>query len=51
LLAEQEGVGAKILVGLGLAKDKVEDWMLAQIPKDQIPKTSDPEDTAAAGTR
>ena len=31
LLAEEEGVGAKILVGLGLAKDKAEDWMLAQI--------------------
>jgi hypothetical protein len=31
LLAEEEGVGAKILVGLSLSKDKAEEWMLAQI--------------------
>src|SRR5262249_5607197 len=31
VLAEEEGVGAKILVGLGLSKDKAEEWMLAQI--------------------
>ncbi len=31
VLAEEEGVGAKILVGLGLAKDKAEEWILAQI--------------------
>jgi Clp amino terminal domain, pathogenicity island component len=35
LLAEEEGVGAKVLVGLGLVKGKAEDWMLAQIPKTQ----------------
>jgi Clp amino terminal domain, pathogenicity island component len=33
VLAEEEGVGAKILVGLGLAKDRAESWMLAQIPE------------------
>lgn len=31
VLAEEEGVGAKILVGLGFAKDKAEEWMLTQI--------------------
>ncbi|HEV7831460.1 MAG TPA: Clp protease N-terminal domain-containing protein [Pseudonocardiaceae bacterium] len=31
VLAEEEGVGAKILVGLGFAKDKAEEWMLAHI--------------------
>jgi hypothetical protein len=31
VLAEEEGVGAKVLVGLGLSKDKVENWILAQI--------------------
>jgi Clp amino terminal domain, pathogenicity island component len=35
VLAEMEGVGAKILVGLGFAKDKAEEWMLAQIPETQ----------------
>ncbi|GEL17620.1 Clp protease N-terminal domain-containing protein [Pseudonocardia asaccharolytica] len=32
VLAEQEGVGAKVLVSLGLVKDDAEEWMLAQIP-------------------
>jgi Clp amino terminal domain, pathogenicity island component len=31
VLAEEEGVGAKVLVALGFAKDKAEEWMLAQI--------------------
>lgn len=31
VLAEEEGVGAKILVGLGLVRDEAEDWMLAQL--------------------
>ncbi len=31
VLAEEEGVGAKTLVGLGLDRDKAEEWMLAQI--------------------
>lgn len=31
VLADEEGVGAKVLVALGFAKDKAEDWMLAQL--------------------
>src|SRR5262249_43737335 len=40
VLAEEEGVGAKILVGLGFAKDKAENWILAQIADIIAPQQS-----------
>lgn len=43
VLAEQEGVGAKVLVGLGLVRDEAERWMLDRIAEiAQQRETPDP---------